>query len=93
VLKDGAKLKKNKLKWDTNIILGGQKYNLGGQNYFFSVFKDILKTFGGHSSPLPKTWVRPCLEAYMIYHCYVVNELYIRYRDYMLMLEKTNRVR
>jgi len=35
VLKDGAKLKKNKLKGDTNIILGGQKYNFGRKNLFF----------------------------------------------------------
>jgi hypothetical protein len=36
-----GKTKKNKLKGDTNIILGGQKYNFGRK------FKVIFKKFGG----------------------------------------------
>jgi hypothetical protein len=35
VLKDGAKLKKNKLKGDTHIILGGQKYYFRRTKLFF----------------------------------------------------------
>jgi hypothetical protein len=49
-LKDGAKLKKNKLKGDTNIILRDRSIILEEQNYFFGIFKDIFQNFGGTNS-------------------------------------------
>jgi hypothetical protein len=42
VLKDGAKLKNNKLKGDTNIILGGQKCHFGRKKLFFFVYLRIF---------------------------------------------------
>jgi hypothetical protein len=50
VLKDGAKLKKNKLK-GTQILFWGTKMSFWeDKNIFFGIFKDIS----------PKTLVRPC---------------------------------
>jgi hypothetical protein len=43
-----GKTKKNKLKGDTNIILGGQKYNFGRKKIIFLVYLRLfLKNLGG----------------------------------------------
>jgi hypothetical protein len=48
VLKDGVKLKNNKLKGDTNIILGGQVSFWKKKNIFLVYLRIFFKILGGH---------------------------------------------